>query len=104
MIKRAFKMQLFPGFEQEYLKRHEQIWPELKALLKEAGISDYSIFLDKESLTLFGVMQVTDEEAQNGLKDHPIMKRWWAYMKDIMASNPDNSPVTEPLELVFHLE
>lgn len=104
MIKRAFKMQLFPGFEQEYLKRHEQIWPELKALLKEAGISDYSIFLDKESLTLFGVMQVTDEEAQNGLKDHPVMKRWWAYMKDIMASNPDNSPVTEPLELVFHLE
>ncbi|GAA4445794.1 L-rhamnose mutarotase [Ravibacter arvi] len=97
-------MQLFPGFEQEYLKRHEQIWPELKALLKEAGISDYSIFLDKESLTLFGVMQVTDEEAQNGLKDHPIMKRWWAYMKDIMASNPDNSPVTAPLELVFHLE
>lgn len=97
-------MQLFEGFEQEYKRRHDEIWPELEALLRETGISGYSIFLDKETLTLFGVMEVADETAQAGLADHPVMKRWWAYMKDIMVSNPDNSPVSKPLEKVFHME
>ena len=104
MARKAFKMQLFEGFEQEYKRRHDQIWPELEALLKASGISDYSIFLDKDSNTLFGVMEVSDEAAQQSLPAHPVMKRWWAYMKDIMASNPDNSPVSVPLEQVFHLD
>ncbi len=104
MVRKAFKMQLFEGFEQEYKRRHDEIWPELEALLRETGISGYSIFLDKETLTLFGVMEVADETAQAGLADHPVMKRWWAYMKDIMVSNPDNSPVSKPLEKVFHME
>lgn len=103
MARKAFKMQLFEGFEEEYKRRHDEIWPELEALLREAGISGYSIFLDKETLTLFGVMEVADEAAQADLAGHPVMKRWWAYMKDIMASNPDNSPVSRPLEMVFHM-
>lgn len=103
MARKAFKMQLFEGYEQEYQKRHHEIWPELRDLLKQTGISNYSIFLDQETLTLFGVMDVADEDAQKSLSDHPVMKRWWAYMKDIMASNPDNSPVSNPLQEVFHM-
>ena len=103
MKKLAFKMQLFPGMREEYKKRHDEIWPELVALLKETGISDYSIFLDDSTNSLFGVMQVSDQEALDKLPEHPVMKRWWAYMKDIMASNPDHSPVSVPLESVFYL-
>jgi len=104
MTRTAFKMQLFPGFEEEYRRRHDALWPELKELLKETGISNYSIFLDPETLTLFGVMEVADEEARQRLPEHPVMQRWWAYMKDIMATNPDNSPISIPLEQVFHLD
>ncbi len=103
MHRKAFKMQLYPGFEAEYKRRHDTIWPELQELLKNSGISNYSIFLDPETLTLWGVMDVADEEAQAGLPQHPVMQRWWAYMKDIMASNPDNSPVSTPLQPVFFM-
>ena len=103
MKKLAFKMQLFPGMREEYKKRHDEIWPELVVLLKETGISDYSIFLDDTTNSLFGVMQVSDALALDKLPEQPIMKRWWAHMKDIMASNPDNSPVSIPLDEVFYL-
>lgn len=96
-------MQLFPGMREEYKKRHDEIWPELVVLLKETGISDYSIFLDDTTNSLFGVMQVSDALALDKLPEQPIMKRWWAHMKDIMASNPDNSPVSIPLDEVFYL-
>ena len=103
MKKLAFKMHLFPGMREEYKKRHDEIWPELVVLLKETGISDYSIFLDDTTNSLFGVMQVSDALALDKLPEQPIMKRWWAHMKDIMASNPDNSPVSIPLDEVFYL-
>ncbi|KPM47232.1 L-rhamnose mutarotase [Jiulongibacter sediminis] len=103
MRKLAFKMKLFPGKEEEYKKRHDEIWPELSQLLKEHGISDYSIFLDEETLSLFGVLSIEDETQMDELPKHPVMKRWWAYMADIMESNPDNSPVSVPLKEVFYL-
>ena len=99
----AFKMKLFPGLKDEYKKRHDEIWPELKDLLKDAGVQDYSIFLDEETNHLFGVMTVTDETKMKDLPHHEVMKKWWAYMKDIMESNPDNSPVSQPLEEVFYM-
>lgn len=99
----AFKMQLFKGFEDEYKKRHDEIWPELKELLKGSGISDYSIFLDETTNSLFGVMKVENQEAVDRLPEHPVMQRWWKYMGDIMESNPDNSPVSVPLKDVFYL-
>ena len=99
----AFKMQLFKGFEQEYKKRHDEIWPELQSLLKESGIADYSIFLDETTNSLFGVLKAEDPAALNNLPSNPIMQKWWAYMKDIMESNPDNSPVSIPLKEVFYL-
>lgn len=99
----AFKMKLFPGFEQEYKKRHDEIWPELSALLKDTGISDYAIFLDEETNSLIGVLKVTDEALLDTLPANAVMQKWWAYMGDIMESNPDNSPVSVPLKEVFYL-
>ena len=104
MIRVAFKMQLKPGFEAEYKKRHDEIWPELAKLLKDSGISDYSIFLDEETLTLFAVQKLSDNNTADMVPDTAICKKWWAYMKDIMDSNPDNSPVVKPLKEVFHLD
>lgn len=99
----AFKMKLNPGCRDEYIRRHDTIWPELVTLLKETGIADYSIFLDEETLSLFGVLKVNDAVQMDKLPEQEVMKRWWAYMKDIMESNPDNSPVSKPLEEVFYL-
>jgi L-rhamnose mutarotase len=99
----AFKMQLHKGQEEEYRKRHDRLWPELEQLLKETGIQEYSIFLDTQTLSLFGVLKINDEKALDELPKHPVMKRWWAYMKDIMDSNPDHSPVSIPLKEVFYL-
>ena len=96
-------MKLFPGFEEEYKKRHDRLWPELKDLLKNSGVHQYSIYLDKDSLTLFGVMQVEDPLLLQDLGVHPVMKKWWSYMRDIMDTNPDNSPVSVPLKEVFYL-
>ncbi|HEX9601511.1 MAG TPA: L-rhamnose mutarotase [Mariniflexile sp.] len=100
----AFKMTLKPGFEAEYKKRHDDIWPELSALLSETGIQDYSIFLDEETLTLFAVQKISKDFDEAYLSNHPIVKKWWAYMADIMDTNPDNSPVSKPLKEVFHLD
>ncbi len=99
----AFKMKLFKGKEAEYKKRHDEIWPELVQLLKEAGIEDYSIFLDEPTGYLFGVLKITNAANLDTLPHQPVMKKWWAYMKDIMESNPDNSPVSVPLPEVFYM-
>jgi len=99
----AFTMQLKPGFEAEYQRRHDEIWPELSDLLHEAGVSDYSIFLDEKSLVLFGVLKRTDDHTMDDLPNTPLMKKWWAYMADIMDTNPDNSPVAVALKPVFYM-
>ncbi len=99
----AFKMQLFKGFENEYKKRHDALWPELTVLLKDAGISEYSIFLDETTNSLFGFLKTTDASALDNLPASPVMQRWWQYMGDIMESHPDNSPVSVPLKEVFYL-
>ncbi|MDN5287249.1 MAG: rhaM [Mucilaginibacter sp.] len=103
MHRLAFKMKLFRGYEVEYKKRHDEIWPELSALLKEAGISDYVIFLDEETNTLFSVLKAADKALLDSLPTKALMQKWWAYMKDIMESNADNSPVSTPLKEVFYL-
>jgi len=102
MMRNAFKMKLKPGFEDEYKKRHDEIWPELAAELSAAGVSDYSIFLDAETLTLFAVQKLTDDNTADALPDSAVVKKWWAYMADIMDHNADNSPVAIPLKEVFH--
>lgn len=99
----AFKMKLHPGMEAEYRKRHDEIWPELVALLHEAGASDYSIHLDPETGILFGILTRPKNHTMASLPEHPVMKRWWAHMADIMETNPDNSPVQSNLVRVFHM-
>ena len=103
MEKFAFKMQLNPGCQDEYRKRHDAIWPELVALLKGAGVSDYSIYLDEETDTLFGVLWRTDDHGMEALPAHPVMQRWWAHMADIMVTEPDNKPVLAQLTPLFHM-
>jgi L-rhamnose mutarotase len=100
----AFTMRLLPGFEAEYRRRHDAIWPELSALLRDTGIHHYSIFLATETLTLFAYLQIADSQKLDLLPQEPVMQRWWAYMKDIMESNPDHSPVTVTLQEIFHHE
>lgn len=104
MEKYAFKMQLKPGCKAEYKKRHDDIWPALSALLAEAGVTDYSIHLDEETLALFAVLWRKDNHTMDNLPSHPLMQKWWAYMADLMETNEDNSPVAIPLINVFHIE
>jgi L-rhamnose mutarotase len=99
----AFKMKLFDGCEEEYRRRHDKIWPDLQVLLKSVGISDYSIFLDTETNILFAFLKNDDLTKMNGLSCDPLMHKWWDYMKDIMETNKDNSPVSTALREVFYL-
>lgn len=99
----AFKMKLFTGCEAEYKRRHDALWPELQQLLKEAGIKEYSIFLDEATNILFGYLTIFDKSKLDDLPNAPVMKKWWAYMKDIMETNEDFSPVNIPLQEVFYL-
>lgn len=99
----AFKMKLFKGCEAEYKKRHDELWPELTQLLKETGITDYTIFLDEETNDLLGILKVDDPLLLEKLPAHPVMQRWWKYMGDIMESKPDNSPIQTSLKEVFYL-
>jgi L-rhamnose mutarotase len=104
MHRNAFKMKLKPGNVAEYKKRHDEIWPELQKELRAAGISDYSIFLDEETLTLFAVQKLSDNNTAAALPNSPIVKKWWSYMAPLMDVHPDNSPVSKPLKEVFHLD
>ena len=103
MEKYAFKMQLNPGMAAEYKRRHDAIWPELTALLKQAGISDYSIHLDGETNILFGVLWRHDMHRMDALSEDPLMRRWWDHMRDIMETKPDGEPVATPLKTMFHM-
>ncbi|MBT5766344.1 MAG: L-rhamnose mutarotase [Kordiimonadaceae bacterium] len=100
----TFKMKLNPGMSEEYKKRHDNIWPELVQLLKQAGISDYSISLDEETNTLFGCYKAAKNNKIDELPHKEIMKNWWRHMKDIMETHPDNMPVSSDLKSIFYMD
>ena len=100
----AFRMRLDEGMEEEYERRHDAIWPELVALLREAGVSDYSIWLDPETRCLFGILRRPPDHGMDALPAHPVMRRWWAMMADLMETHPSDEPVAVPLRRVFHME
>ena len=100
----GFCMQLYPGKSAEYKKRHDEIWPELSEALRNAGVYDYSIFLDEETDTLYAVQKLNDNESSAELPSLPIVKKWWTYMSDIMETNPDDSPVVRDLKEMFYFE
>ena len=102
MIK-GFKMKLFPGQEEEYERRHNLLWPEMKEMIHNYGGKNYTIFLDKETLTLFGYIEIESEEKWAKSASAEICRKWWDYMADIMETNKDNSPVSVDLKTVFHL-
>jgi L-rhamnose mutarotase len=98
----AFRMQLKPGYEAEYQRRHEALWPELADALTEAGIYDYWIFLDQQTLSLFAVLKLRPDNQRDALPLQPVMRRWWDYMAELMVVQDDNRPVEWPLKPVFH--
>lgn len=103
MSTHAFRMQLKPGVIDEYRRRHDEIWPELAEAISMAGIYDYSIFLDEETLSLFAVLKLRDDNTRDTLPHQPVMRRWWDYMAELMVVEPDNKPVEWPLVPLFHL-
>ena len=103
MIK-GFKMKLYEGQKKEYEKRHNLLWPEMKELIHECGGKNYTIFLDEDTLTLFGYIEIESEEKWAESANTDICRKWWDYMADIMETNPDNSPVSIDLKNVFHLD
>ena len=104
MIRKAFVMSVNAGAEAEYERRHRPIWQELHDVLKAHGVHNYSIFLHPETRQLFAYVEIENEERWNAVAETDPCKRWWAYMGDVMPSNPDNSPVSLDLKEVFHLE
>jgi L-rhamnose mutarotase len=100
----AFRMKLKPGQVEAYRRRHDAIWPELAELLRTAGIYDYSIFLDEETLHLFAVLKLREPNQREQLPQHPVMRRWWDYMRDLMETHPDGRPREWPLAPMFHLD
>lgn len=99
----VFRMRLNPGKAEVYKRRHDEIWPELVSLLREAGVSDYSIHLDEETGLLVGVLIRAEGHRMDSLSDHPVMQKWWAHMADIMETRSDNAPVVLPLPSLFHM-
>ena len=104
MIRKAFVMQLHSGHVEEYRRRHDAIWPELKRVLEEEDVRAYSIFLHPQTLQLFAYAEIGSEEQWAAIADTEVCRRWWDYMRDIMDTNPDSSPVSIPLEEVFRYE
>lgn len=104
MERYAFRMQLLPGAAEEYRRRHDAIWPDLAALLRGAGISDYSIWLDPDTGALFAVLSRPADHRMAALPAHPLMRAWWDHMADLMAVMPDRAPVAVPLTRVFQLD
>lgn len=100
----AFRMQLLPGRADEYRRRHDEIWPALLALLHDAGVSDYSIFLDEETNILFAVLRRADDHRMDDLPKADLMQRWWHHMADIMVVQTDEAPVQRALRLMFHMD
>jgi len=103
MIRKAFLMRVNPDAHAEYKRRHDEIWPDLAAVLREHGASNYSIFLDAERSQLFAYVEIESEERWADVANTEVCRRWWRFMRDVMPSNPDDSPVSSELREVFHL-
>ena len=104
MIRKGFKMKLYPGMAEEYEKRHNALWPEMMEMIHEYGGHNYTILLDQETNILYGYLEIEDEVRWAASADTPINRKWWDYMADIMDTHPDNSPVSTDLHMVFHLD
>ena len=103
MIRKAFVMSVNAGAEAEYERRHNPIWPELEQTLLKHGVHSYSIFLHSETRQLFAYVEFKSVAQWEAIAATGVCQRWWAYMREIMPSNADNSPVSKELREVFHM-
>jgi L-rhamnose mutarotase len=97
-------MAIHPGQAAEYERRHRPIWADLEAVLIEHGVHTYSIFLDRDTHDLFAYVEIEDEARWNAIAGTEVCRRWWRYMREMMPSNADDSPVSRGLDEVFHIE
>lgn len=104
MIRKASKMFVYKDCYEEYRKRHDELWVEMKEELKNHGAQNYSIFLEEETGELFAYVEVENEEKWNAMGETEICKKWWDYMAPLMETNENNSPVAIPLKSIFYLE
>jgi L-rhamnose mutarotase len=104
MIRKAFLMMLKPGQQEEYERRHNPIWPELQSELRNHGVLEYSIFLDRSTDQLFAYAEIESEELWQQIAETEVCRRWWTSMKELMLTNTDNSPEVVVLDEVFHLK
>ncbi|WP_438448414.1 L-rhamnose mutarotase [Gorillibacterium sp. sgz5001074] len=102
--RKALTMKIFEGRAEEYKKRHDELWPEMKAMLLDHGITTYSIYLDEKTGILFAYLEYESQELHDSISSEPICRKWWDYMKDIMETNEDHSPISFDLREVFHIE
>jgi len=103
VIRKAFRMSVHPDRHEEYERRHNPIWPELEKVLLSHGARSYSIYLDPVTSDLFAYVELESEERWNAVASTEVCRRWWRAMREIMPSNPDDSPVSRELREVFHL-
>ena len=103
-IRKAFLMRVNPDQHEEYHRRHSPIWSKLESVLKSHGVRNYSIYLHPETSQLFAYVEIEDESLWPSIAETPVCKKWWAHMRDVMPSNPDNSPVSADLKEVFHID
>lgn len=103
MERAAFRMKVFKDCYDEYKRRHDNIWPEMKDELIRHGYHSYSIYLDRETGYLYSYAEISDKKLADEMTDTPINRKWWHYMKDVMETNDDESPICVQLGEVFHL-
>lgn len=103
MVRKAFTMNVYPEYTDEYIRRHNELWPEMREAIMSHGCKTYSIFLDRNTNTLFAYLEIENPEEWSKLADTEINRKWWDYMAPIMETNPDNSPVENSLEEAFHI-
>jgi L-rhamnose mutarotase len=90
MAAHAWVLEVRPGYEDEYKRRHDELWPEMEVALKASGITSYTIF--RHGLTLFGYFETADLQATiNALSQDETNKRWSEYMAPIMKIDIDSA-------------
>ena len=104
MIRKAFRMSVNPGQQAEYARRHNPIWFELAEVLRQHGVQSYSIYLDPETNDLFAYAEIESDERWAAIAATDVCRRWWRFMREVMPSNPDDSPMARDLREVFHLD
>lgn len=97
-------MKLLEGNIEEYKKRHNPIWSELKEILIDHGVTNYSIFFDNDTNDLFGYAEIEDQNMWKEVANTDICKKWWDFNASLMEVNSDSSPVSKNLLEVFHIE